>query len=47
MSVNVKADHETEHSLVQPIQLIFKNSNGDDPDMDSFVIVTSPKINAL
>ena len=42
MSVNVKANHEKEHSLVLPIQLLFKSSDGDDPDIDSFIIVTSP-----
>ena len=42
MSVSVKANHEKEHSLVLPIQLLFKNSDGDDPDIDPPIIVTLP-----
>ena len=42
MSVSVKANHEKEHSLVLPMQLLFKNSDGDDPDIDSSIIVTLP-----
>ena len=42
LPVNVKADDGTEHSLVQPIHLLLRNTDGSDPNLESFSIVTSP-----